>query len=111
MLDREPYHKKPNKAIQKSLKKIRIGKHLSFQDFDIIELDKGHVSIGFEATSYDRSSGGTIKLRTFRKVRKTSINTPRKLLNKIREILHWFYCHEVDESLYLANKRIFDPHK
>ncbi len=35
---------------------------------------------------------------------------PSAVLSKVRRLVHTVVCHEIDESVYLRGKRIWDPH-
>ena len=59
----------------------------------------------------DRDTGKAKKLWVYRDQFADRFKSSREILAAVRAVAKFGVTHEIDESLYFDNKRIFDPHK
>lgn len=58
----------------------------------------------------DRDTGKPRPIWTFKDYNRSFFKSIKQIVDQVRYLTKWFVLHEVDECLYLDNKRLYDPH-
>ena len=88
-----------------------ISPHLSFLGVEKKRTSKSNtVKIRLIYNSKDRNTGESIFLTSDTYLPKNTIRSKRQLFMAVRKSLRQMLLHEIDENLYLNDKRILDPH-
>lgn len=59
----------------------------------------------------DRITGKRKSIWAARTCLINSVKRNKDIYSRVRSLAKFFVCHEIDESIYFDNKRIYDPHK